>query len=107
MRLGPASEQFRVGVVTGSPGAFRVRPHAELSSLDVVSVLFFDTPALTRTDPPAVAVAPALSPVPADQATPPPTVPTASAEPLPVDTTLKQAGTPAGASGEGVAQAQQ
>ena len=51
---------LRVGVVTGSRGAFKVRPHAELSSLDVVSVLFFDTPALTRTDPPAVAAAPAF-----------------------------------------------
>jgi hypothetical protein len=98
---------LRVGVVTGSPGAVRVRPHAELSSLDVVSVLFFDTPALTRTDPPAVAVAPALSPVPEDQAPPSPAVPTAAAEPLPVDAALKQTGVPEGAAGEGVAQAQQ
>src|SRR4029078_1855040 len=59
---------LRIGVVTGAPGAFRGRPHPALSSLDCVSVLFFDTPALTRTDPPAVAVAPALSPVPQDQA---------------------------------------
>jgi rod shape-determining protein MreC len=97
---------LRVGVVTGSPGAFRIRPHAELSSLDVVSVLFFDTPALTRTDPPAVPVARALSSVPEDKTAPPP-VPTASAEPLPVDNALKQTGTPEGAAGEGVAQAQQ
>jgi rod shape-determining protein MreC len=98
---------LRVGVVTGSQGSFRVRPHAELSSLDVVSVLFFDTPALTTTDPPAVPVARALSPVPEDNQTPAP-VPTASAEPLPADTPIKQAGAPeAAAAGEGVAQAQQ
>jgi rod shape-determining protein MreC len=97
---------LRVGVVTGSAGAFRVRPHAELSSLDVVSVLFFDTPALTRTDPPAVPVARALSPVPEDDAPPP--VPTASIEqPLPLEAKVKQAGTADSApSVEGVAQAQ-
>jgi rod shape-determining protein MreC len=46
---------LRVGVVTGSAGAYRVRPYAELNSLDAVSVLFFDAPALARTDPPAAA----------------------------------------------------
>jgi rod shape-determining protein MreC len=98
---------LRVGVVTGSPGAYKVRPHAELSSLDVVSVLFFDTPALMSTDPPAIPVARALSPVPDDQAAPAP-VPTAAAEPLPVDTTITQAGAPEGVrAAEGVAQAQQ
>jgi rod shape-determining protein MreC len=98
---------LRVGVVTGSPGALKVRPHAELSSLDVVSVLFFDTPALARTDPPAVPVASPLSPVPEDGEAPPPT-PTASVEPLPTDTAIKHAGAADGASpGEGVAQAQQ
>jgi len=96
---------LRVGLVTGSDGALRVRPHAELSSLDVVSVLFFDTPTLTRTDPPAVPVARALSPVPDDNQ-PPPT-PTASVEPLPVDTPINPASAADGASpGEGVAQAQ-
>jgi rod shape-determining protein MreC len=97
---------LRVGVVTGSAGAFRVRPHAELSSLDVVSVLFFDTPALTRTDPPAVPVARALSPVPEDDAAPP--VPTASIDqPLPLEAKVKQAGTADSAPPvEGVAQAQ-
>jgi rod shape-determining protein MreC len=45
---------LHVGVVSGSPGAYRVRPHAELSSLDAVSVLFFDTPTLTTTDPPVL-----------------------------------------------------
>jgi rod shape-determining protein MreC len=98
---------LRVGVVSGSPGAFRVRPHAELSSLDVVSVLFFDTPALTSTDPPPVPVARALSPVPEDKQAPAP-VPTAEIEPLPVDTSINHAGAPdAAAPGEGVAQAQQ
>jgi rod shape-determining protein MreC len=95
---------LRVGVVTGSAGALKVRPHAELSSLDVVSVLFFDAPGLTRTDPPAVPVASPLSPVP-DDATPP--TPTASVEPLPADSPIKHAGAADGASpGEGVAQAQ-
>ncbi|ODR98765.1 hypothetical protein AUC68_06025 [Methyloceanibacter methanicus] len=44
-----------VGVVAGKPGAYTVRPFAELNSLDVVSVLFFDAPALKRTDPAVVA----------------------------------------------------
>jgi hypothetical protein len=71
----------------------------------VVSVLFFDTPALERTDPPAVPVASPLSPVPEDGAAPP--VPTASAEPLPADAPIKHAGAADGASpAEGVAQAQ-
>lgn len=43
---------LRVGVVAGSPGAYKIRPYAELNSLDAVSVLFFDAPALTRADPP-------------------------------------------------------
>ncbi len=98
---------LRVGVVTGSAGAFRVRPHAELSSLDVVSVLFFDTPALASTDPPAVPVAGPLSPVPEDSKVPPP-VPTASIEPLPSDSAIKQVGAADGVSpGEGIAQTQQ
>jgi len=46
---------LRVGVVAGEPGTYTVRPFAELNSLDVVSVLFFDAPALTRTDPATVA----------------------------------------------------
>lgn len=97
---------LRVGGVTGSAGALKVRPHAELSSLDVVSVLFFDTPALTRTDPPGVPVARALSPAPEDVQAPPPT-PTASVDPLPIDSPIKHAGAADGASpGEGVAQAQ-
>jgi len=46
---------LRVGVVAGEPGAFKIRPFAELNSLDAVSVLFFDAPALKRTDPAVVA----------------------------------------------------
>lgn len=71
---------LRVGVVTGSQGAYKVRPYAELNSLDAVSVLFFDAPALTRTDPPAAADGlGALSAAPAET----PTTATASAT-LPV-----------------------
>ena len=61
---------LRVGVVAGSNGAFKVRPHAELSSIDVVSVLFFDTPALASTDPPAADANRALSAVPEDKQAP-------------------------------------
>jgi rod shape-determining protein MreC len=43
---------LRVGVVTGGAGAYKVRPHAQLNSLESVSVLFFDAPALIRADPP-------------------------------------------------------
>ena len=46
---------LRVGVVVGEPGAYRIRPFAELNSLDAVSVLFFDAPALQRTDPAVIA----------------------------------------------------
>lgn len=59
---------LRVGVVAGSQGAYTVRPYAELNSLDAVSVLFFDAPALTRADPPAVASVRALSAAPGDGA---------------------------------------
>jgi rod shape-determining protein MreC len=95
---------LRVGVVTGSPGAFKVRPHAELSSLDVVSVLYFDTPTLTRADPPPVTAERALSPLPAGNEEPA-AVPSAAIEPA--DAPIKQAGaieTPAPS--EGVAQVQ-
>jgi rod shape-determining protein MreC len=44
---------LHVGMVAGANGAYKVRPHADLSALDTVSVLFFDTPALAATDPPA------------------------------------------------------
>ncbi len=96
---------LRVGVVTGSPGAFRVRPHADLSALDVVSVLFFDTPALTRTDPPPIAVDRALSPSPDD--TKVPAAVTSSVEPPPLDAEIKQAGASATTPVEGIAQAPQ
>jgi rod shape-determining protein MreC len=97
---------LRVGVVTGSAGAFKVRPHAELSSLDVVSVLYFDTPTLTRADPPAATAERPLSPAPEGSQEPP--VPTASSEPLPPGAPIQHAGTADGASpSEGVAQAQQ
>ena len=46
---------LRLGVVVGDPGDYRVRPFAELDSLDAVSVLFFDAPALKRTDPEVLA----------------------------------------------------
>jgi rod shape-determining protein MreC len=59
---------LRVGVVTGTPGAFKVRPYAELNSLDAVSVLFFDTPALQRTDPEVAVGTGALSAAPTDKA---------------------------------------
>jgi rod shape-determining protein MreC len=96
---------LRVGAVTGSPGTFKVRPHAELSSLDVVSVLYFDTPALTSTDPSAVAAERPLSAAPEDKQEP--AVPTASSEPAPPSAPIKNAGAADGASpSEGVAQAQ-
>ena len=37
---------LRVGSLVGKGGNIRVRPHADLSTLDVVSVIFFNTPAL-------------------------------------------------------------
>jgi hypothetical protein len=96
---------LRVGEVTGSPGAFKLRPHAELSSLDVVSVLYFDTPALTRADPPAVAAEHPLSAPPEESQEP--SIPTASSEPLPPSSSITQTGTGDGASpSEGVAQVQ-
>ena len=56
---------LRVGVVAGSEGAYTVRPYAELNSLDAVSVLFFDAPAITRADSPAGGGGGALSAAPA------------------------------------------
>jgi rod shape-determining protein MreC len=74
---------LRVGALTGNAGAFKVKPHAELSSLDVVSVLFFDTPTLTSTDPPPVSVERALSAVPEDKKVPAASsAPTAAIEPV-------------------------
>jgi rod shape-determining protein MreC len=97
---------LRIGVVIGSPGAYKVRPHAELSSLDVVSVLYFDTPALLRTDPPPATAERTLSPS-LDGTEQSNSVPTASIEPLPTGAPIKQAGpVESQASGEGIAQAQ-
>jgi rod shape-determining protein MreC len=73
---------LRVGVVTGAKGSFRVRPHVELSALDVVSVLFFDTPLLTSVDPAAAAPECALSELPAGAQEPAPK-PTASGDQAP------------------------
>jgi rod shape-determining protein MreC len=97
---------LRVGVVTGADGAFRVKPHAELSALDVVSVLFFDTPTLTRTDPPPVEADRALSAVPQDQQ-PPHAVAAPSAAIAPASDLLREAGAIVPSpQPEGVAQAQ-
>jgi rod shape-determining protein MreC len=84
---------LRIGVVTGVPGALKVKTYAELSALDTVSVLFFDTPELTATDPPAVPPA-ALSADPegsSNAATKADATDTAGA--LPVGGAIKQAGT--------------
>ncbi|MEZ5875238.1 MAG: rod shape-determining protein MreC [Hyphomicrobiales bacterium] len=90
---------LRVGAVTGSPGAFKVRPYAELNSLDAVSVLFFDAPALTRTDPPVAAAPPsALSA---------PHAAEASAASLPVTAAVENSSASAPPAGEGHAQAEQ
>ena len=96
---------LRVGVVTGSPGAFKVRPHADLRALDAVSVLFFDTPTLTRTDPPLSAPDRALS-ASADDTDVPAAGPSASIEPRPADTRIKQAGA-SRAPAEGIVQTRQ
>ncbi|HEX2447298.1 MAG TPA: rod shape-determining protein MreC [Methyloceanibacter sp.] len=99
---------LRVGAVTGSAGALKVRPHAELNALDVVSVLFFDTPALTSTDPPAIDANRALSAKPEDRQAPEAVSATsASIEPVPVSDPVKHAGTAGAAPSEGMAQAQQ
>lgn len=97
---------LRVGLVRGSPGAYRVRPHADLAALDAVSVLFFDAPALTRTDPPTASLERPLSPSPGATEVPA-TAPTASVEPPEITGAIKQAGAPGTASAESVAQTQQ
>lgn len=97
---------LRVGVVSGSPGAHKVRPHAELSALDVVSVLYFDTPALNSTDPPVVSAERPLSPM-ADDPVGPSAVPTTlnqAVPPVPIKHAGAADGTPPS---EGMAQAQQ
>jgi len=96
---------LRIGVVTGADGAFKVRPYAELSSLDVVSVLFFDTPTLTSTDPPVVSAERALSTMPEDKLTPD-AVSAPSAAIDPVRNLLEHTGAGDLPAAEGVAQAQ-
>jgi rod shape-determining protein MreC len=97
---------LRVGVVTGSPGAFRVKPHADLNALDTVSVLFFDTPVLVHMDEAAIAAGRALSPASGDKKVPV-TVPTASAEPSPVHAAIEQAGVSGALSDEDIGRSQQ
>ena len=75
---------LKVGVVAGSAGALKVKPYAELNSLHAVSVLFFDTPALVRTDPSGTDVARALSLTPSDQ----PDVTATAITPLSVTTAI-------------------
>jgi rod shape-determining protein MreC len=97
---------LRVGVVSGAEGAFKVKLYARLSSLDVVSVLFFDTPALNSTDPPVVSADQPLSAPPEEAQEP--AVPTASTETPLEGAPIKHAGASDGADqSEGVAQAQQ
>ena len=73
---------LRVGTVTGTQGAFKVRPYADLRALDVVSVLFFDTPELVSSDPVAGPIEGPLSATPASAASTPPQ-PAAPVEPAP------------------------
>ena len=93
---------LRVGMVTGTQGALKVRPYAELNSLDAVSVLFFDTPALARSDPPMAGGTGALSAIPDTKTN----TATASAAALPVATVIKHAGAAGGVSPGGRAQAE-
>jgi rod shape-determining protein MreC len=71
---------LKVGVAAGTPGALTVRPYAELNSLHAVSVLFFDTPSLTRADPLVAGGSGALSLAPSERPD------TAASVPLPVAT---------------------
>jgi len=97
---------LRVGVVTGAKGAYKVRPYADLAALGTVSVLFFDTPALVRTDPPPVTAERPLSPSPEEDEAEAP-VPTAVIEPKQADVPIKQAGAlEPTATGEGIPRVQ-
>jgi rod shape-determining protein MreC len=75
---------LRVGVVTGSPGKFKVRPYAELNSLDAVSVLLFEAPAL-MSEGPAVAPVRTLSANTKSEPEPRPSGATVSVEAHPVN----------------------
>ncbi len=92
---------LRVGLVAGTQGAFKVSPHAKPGDIEYVSVLFFDTPALSALDPgvaPALSAARALSSEPqgmAGAARPSaalPSAPQGSAEVHPVGISVKHAG---------------
>jgi rod shape-determining protein MreC len=99
---------LRVGTVTGTPGAFRVRPYADLRALDAVSVLFFDTPELVNSDPVAGPIDGPLSATPTSAAStlPQPIQPVSSVNP--VGSAVKHAGAEDGsAAGGGEAQADQ
>jgi rod shape-determining protein MreC len=96
---------LRVGVVTGEAGSFKVRPYVELNALDVVSVLFFDTPLLISADPPPVSDERALSTAPEGVAAPAP-LPTASGDPAPATPLARTGAADTPSPSEGVAQAQ-
>ena len=98
---------LRVGMVAGAKGAYKVRPHADLSALDTVSVLFFDTPALAATDPPAAAADRPLSKTPdsGEKAREPGEANTGSG--LPSGATIQQAGSETGTQATAGAQTQQ
>ena len=98
---------LRVGMVAGAKGAYKVRPHADLSALDTVSVLFFDTPALAATDPPAAAADRPLSKTPdsGEKAREPGEANTGSG--LPSGATIQQAGSESGTQATAGAQTQQ
>jgi rod shape-determining protein MreC len=85
---------LRVGTVTGTAGTFRVHPYADLRALDVVSVLFFDTPELESSDPVAGPIDGPLSATPASAAST--VAPPSPAEPVssvnPVGSAVKHAG---------------
>ena len=98
---------LRVGMVAGAKGAYKVRPHADLSALDTVSVLFFDTPALAATDPPTAAADRPLSKTPdsGEKAREPGEANTGSG--LPSGATIQQAGSESGTQATAGAQTQQ
>jgi rod shape-determining protein MreC len=98
---------LRVGLVAGTPGAYSVRPHADLSALDAVSVLFFDTPALAATDPPSDAATRPLSPTPEANGNVPNAGQAGPGSALSSTVTLRQAGAAAGTEAAGGTQTEQ
>ncbi len=89
---------LRVGRVIGEAGAFKVDLYAKPNDIEFVSVLFFDAPMLSSTDPgeaPARDAARALSSAPRDIAgAAQPSAPAATIHP--VDVSVKHVGTDAG-----------